>query len=229
MSEYMRHTINSFLYRTGSPSEKVILVMATNGPEQLDEAVHDRIDEVVGFGLPSKKERQTMLYHYLVKFCTPPQTTMEKLQFAYKYPRSILREKKLIRMEGIDHELIESIAERTEGFSGREIMKMVVAWHDAAFTLPDAVLTPQVMENVLSKFNLQHKLKETWTRQEAMIYEKLLAGETMEQGSHQVRAKDDSMVKSQQEIMDSINQDRMRLRGMRDEQENKPEPKTPSE
>jgi SpoVK/Ycf46/Vps4 family AAA+-type ATPase len=27
--------------------------MATNGPEQLDEAVHDRIDEVVGFGLPS--------------------------------------------------------------------------------------------------------------------------------------------------------------------------------
>jgi ATPase family AAA domain-containing protein 3A/B len=33
MSEYMRHTINSFLYRTGSPSEKVIIVMATNGPE----------------------------------------------------------------------------------------------------------------------------------------------------------------------------------------------------
>lgn len=54
MSEYMRHTINSFLYRTGSPSDKVIIVMATNGPNQIDEAVHDRIDEVVGFGLPSK-------------------------------------------------------------------------------------------------------------------------------------------------------------------------------
>jgi ATPase family AAA domain-containing protein 3A/B len=33
MSEYMRHTINSFLYRTGTPSEKVILILATNGPE----------------------------------------------------------------------------------------------------------------------------------------------------------------------------------------------------
>ena len=33
MSEYMRHTINSFLYRTGSPSERVIIVMATNNPE----------------------------------------------------------------------------------------------------------------------------------------------------------------------------------------------------
>jgi len=33
ISEYMRHTINSFLYRTGTPSEKIILVMATNNPE----------------------------------------------------------------------------------------------------------------------------------------------------------------------------------------------------
>lgn len=74
MSESMRHAINSFLYRTGSPSDKVILVMATNTPEQLDEAVHDRIDEVVGFGAPSKNERQIMLFHYLVKYCTPPQT-----------------------------------------------------------------------------------------------------------------------------------------------------------
>jgi len=57
MSEYMRHTINCFLYRTGSPSEKVVIVMATNSPEQLDEAVHDRIDEVVGFNVPTLKER----------------------------------------------------------------------------------------------------------------------------------------------------------------------------
>lgn len=33
MSESMRHAINSFLYRTGSPSDKVILVMATNTPD----------------------------------------------------------------------------------------------------------------------------------------------------------------------------------------------------
>ena len=72
MSEHMRHTINSFLYRTGSPSDNVIVVLATNSPEQLDEAVHDRIDEVVGFGLPSESERKTILYHYLVKYCTPP-------------------------------------------------------------------------------------------------------------------------------------------------------------
>jgi ATPase family AAA domain-containing protein 3A/B len=69
MSEYMRHTINSFLYRTGTPSDKVLLVMATNTPEHLDEAVHDRIDEIVAFKLPSHAERKTMLYHYLVMYC----------------------------------------------------------------------------------------------------------------------------------------------------------------
>ena len=53
MSEDMRHSINSFLYRTGSPSDKVIVVMATNAPDQLDSAVHDRIDEVVSFDRPS--------------------------------------------------------------------------------------------------------------------------------------------------------------------------------
>ena len=69
MSEYLRHTVNSFLYRTGTPSEKLIVVMATNSPEQLDDAIHDRIDEVVSFGIPNENERRTMLFHYLVKYC----------------------------------------------------------------------------------------------------------------------------------------------------------------
>jgi ATPase family AAA domain-containing protein 3A/B len=89
MSEFMRHTINSFLYRTGSPSDNVIVVLATNSPEQLDEAVHDRIDEIVGFNLPTVNERKIMLYHYLVMYCQPPVTTKEKLKFAYKHPRSM--------------------------------------------------------------------------------------------------------------------------------------------
>lgn len=77
---------------------------------------------------------------------------MEKLQFLYRYPRSIYTGKKLIRMENISHEVIEKISHQTEGFSGREIMKMVVAWHDAAFTTPELHLTPEIMEKVLEKF-----------------------------------------------------------------------------
>ena len=66
-------------------------------------------------------------------------------------------------MEGVSKEIIEKIAKDTEGFSGRELTKMVIAWHDAAFTLPDPVLSPELMNRVLEKFHLQHKLKENWT------------------------------------------------------------------
>lgn len=48
-------------------------------------------------------------------------------------------------MEGVNKEIIDEIAALTAGFSGRELTKMVIAWHDAAFTLPDAVLTPDLM------------------------------------------------------------------------------------
>lgn len=106
MSEYMRHTINSFLYRTGTPSDNVIIVLATNTPDQLDEAVHDRIDEIVGFGLPSLNERKTMLFHYLVKYCQPPVTNLEMLKFYYEHPRAITAGKKLIRMEGVNAEVV---------------------------------------------------------------------------------------------------------------------------
>lgn len=86
-----------------------------------------------------------MLMHYLVKYCQPPQTTYEKAMFFYRHPRAVYTGKKLIRMEGISKDLIDEIADETKGFSGREIMKMVVAWHDAAFTTPNAVLTPEIM------------------------------------------------------------------------------------
>ena len=174
LSELLRQTINSFLFRTGSPSYKVITILASNIPEQLDDAVHDRIDEIVYFGKPSEEERRNMLMHYLVEFCQPPQTTSEKLKFFYKNPKSIYRGKKLIRMEGVSSEYIAEIAKRIEGFSGREIFKMVVGWHDAAFSQPDPVLTPEFMEEILDRFKAQHKQKEQWTKSEAKLLEKTL-------------------------------------------------------
>lgn len=75
-------------------------------------------------------------------------------------------------------------------------MKMVVAMHDSAFALPDAVLTKEVMLNVLHKFHLQHRLKETWTKNERLMYEKMFNTEGMKQGSRAAETKDESMKKS---------------------------------
>lgn len=175
LSEVLRQTINSFLYRTGSPSYNVILVMATNIPEQLDSAVHDRVDEIVYFPRPSFEERKNILFHYLVQFCQPPESLTQKLKFFWQFPRSIYTGKKLIRMDGVDNELIEEFAKQTEGFSGRELFKMVVAWHDHAFSQPDPILTPELMKEIHAKFMGQHEQKENWTKSESVLLEKMVS------------------------------------------------------
>ena len=110
------------------------------------------------------------------------------MKFIWQHPRSLVYGHKLIKMEGVTKEIVDEIAKATDGFSGREITKMVVAWHDAAFTTPDAVLNPEIMRRVLSKFQLQHKLKGTWSKEESMIFEKLLfSGEDNLKGSMEER------------------------------------------
>ena len=46
MSEDLRNALNAFLYRTGEPTNKFMVVYASNQPEQFDWAINDRIDEV---------------------------------------------------------------------------------------------------------------------------------------------------------------------------------------
>jgi ATPase family AAA domain-containing protein 3A/B len=77
-------------------------------------------------------------------------------------------------MEGVTNEYISELAKKINGFSGREIFKMVVAWHDAAFSKPDPILTPELMEEILIKFKEQHAQKEKWSKKEGKLLEKMI-------------------------------------------------------
>ena len=72
---------------------------------------------------------------------------------------------------------------------------------DAAFTSPDAVLTPNVMRNVMHKFNLQHNIKQTWTKEDALIFEKMFNLNEDMAGSEKGQNKDQNMVKKQKDIL----------------------------
>ncbi|CAM9332168.1 unnamed protein product, partial [Phaeothamnion confervicola] len=64
-SEDQRNALNAFLYRTGEQSDRFMVVYASNQPEQFDEAINDRIDEMVLFELPGEEERYRMLTSYM--------------------------------------------------------------------------------------------------------------------------------------------------------------------
>ena len=164
ISEDMRNSLNALLYRTGSASHNFMLVLASNTPDQLDRAILDRVDEIVEFDRPEEKQRIQMLYHYLLEYCSPSLTFKKKLNNFFKNPSLQVFRRTEIGMQGVDDEFIEKIARKIEGFSGREIYKLVIAWHDAAFNKENAILTPELMESVLENHVQQHKQREEWNQ-----------------------------------------------------------------
>merc|ERR1719277_1683482 len=72
ISEDLRSTLNAFLYRTGEQTDKFMLVLASNTPEQLDWAINDRLDEMVEFPLPGDEERNRLVRLYFEKYVLQP-------------------------------------------------------------------------------------------------------------------------------------------------------------
>ncbi|KAM9350307.1 ATPase family AAA domain-containing protein 3-like [Symphorus nematophorus] len=152
ISEDLRATLNAFLYRTGEQSNKFMLVLASNQPEQFDWAINDRVDEIVNFALPGLEERERLVRLYFDKFVLGPATTgrqrLKLAQFDYGQKCS-------------------DIAQRAEGMSGREISKLGVAWQAAAYSSEDGVLTEVMIDSRVDDAINQHAQKMDWLLMEA--------------------------------------------------------------
>jgi len=148
ISEDMRNALNAFLYRTGEASMKFMVVYASNQPEQFDWAINDRIDEMVEFQLPGLDERQRMIVQY-----------MDEYLINNKSGNAIC-------VKDVTEEQIKHIAKETEGYSGREISKLAIAWQAAAFGTEDATLTNDALIRVLEESKLSKAQKEKWLQRE---------------------------------------------------------------
>lgn len=145
ISEDMRNALNAFLYRTGEASHKFMVVYASNQPEQFDWAINDRIDEMVQFKLPTFEERLRMITQYIDMYLlNPPQGS------------------KQIVVQGIDETIIRSFATATEGYSGREISKLAIAWQAAAYGTDTAVIDVELFTKVLQESLSTKKQKVSW-------------------------------------------------------------------
>lgn len=147
ISEDLRATLNAFLYRTGEQSGKVMLVLASNTPEQFDWAVNDRLDEMVEFDLPGLEERERLMRLYFEKFVLQPAA----------------EGKKRLKLDNFDYSaLCSKMAKLTEGMSGREIGKLGVAWQAAAYSSEDGILTEKMVLDKCLEAVKQHKQKVEW-------------------------------------------------------------------
>ncbi|RMX62967.1 hypothetical protein DD238_006960 [Peronospora effusa] len=146
MSEDMRNALNAFLYRTGEASDKFMIVFASNQPEQFDWAINDRIDEMVEFRLPGYDERVRMLKQYFDDYIRAPKNSRAKK----------------IYVEDIEESDFEDLAARIEGFSGRELSKLVIAFQASAYGSSTSVFDKEMMMQVLEHHITAHSQKEAW-------------------------------------------------------------------
>jgi len=148
ISEDLRNALNAFLYRTGETSDKFMLVYASNQPEQFDWAVNDRIDEMVEFELPGHEERTRMIELYLDKYlrAPPPSPTARRI----------------VVDESLTPGHVAAAVDATDGFSGREISKLAIAWQAASYGSADARFTPEIMASVLEVHVAQRERKREW-------------------------------------------------------------------
>lgn len=72
ISEDLRAALNAFLYRTSDQSNRIMLVLASNTPQQFDSAINDRLDKMIEFGLPGFDERERLIRLYFDKFVLQP-------------------------------------------------------------------------------------------------------------------------------------------------------------
>ncbi|CAN6895644.1 unnamed protein product [Brassica oleracea] len=152
MSEAQRSALNALLFRTGDQSKDIVLALATNRPGDLDSAVADRVDEVLEFPLPGEGERSKLLSLYLEKYIAQAGPTKLGL-----FDRLFKKEQQKIEIKGVTEELLEEAAAKTDGFSGREIAKLMASVQAAVYGSEDCVLDSVLFREVVDYKVAEHQ------------------------------------------------------------------------
>ncbi|XP_077234907.1 uncharacterized protein LOC143877057 [Tasmannia lanceolata] len=151
MSEAQRSALNALLFRTGDQSKDIVLALATNRPGDLDSAVTDRIDEVLEFPLPGEEERFKLLKLYLDKYIAQAGDRKPSLLSFFR------RQQQKIQIKGVSDDVIREAALKTEGFSGREIAKLMASVQAAVYGSKDCELDASLFREVVDYKVAEHQ------------------------------------------------------------------------
>ncbi|XP_055825157.1 uncharacterized protein LOC129893792 [Solanum dulcamara] len=152
MSEAQRSALNALLFRTGDQSKDIVLALATNRPGDLDSAVADRIDEVIEFPLPGEDERFKLIKLYLEKYIAQAGERKPGL-----FSNLFKKQQQKIEIKGLTDDILREAAARTEGFSGREVAKMMASVQAAVYGSEDCVLDANLFREVVDYKVAEHQ------------------------------------------------------------------------
>jgi len=146
------------LYQTGTQSRSFMLVLATNRPEELDAAILDRVDVSILIDLPVLPQRVQLVKLYLQSIVVKmAEESGKKTLFGGSSSQYTVGD------ECSADSNIASIAKKTEGFSGREISKLMISAQYAMLLDPNKCLSAKLLNEVLGIKLKEHKQKHEYT------------------------------------------------------------------
>lgn len=140
---YARDSLNVLLSLTGCTYTKFMLIITTSHPEKLDDAILDRMDDMIEIPLPGERERLEMLrLEFSKRFSMSNNTHQSRSTTTVghiAYEESFDPEKEL--------ELLAS-NKMTHDFSGREIKKVLHAVTSKIYSGEMSILRKEEWDNV---------------------------------------------------------------------------------
>jgi len=154
-----RDVINAVLGHTGTPSSKVMLVLASNAPEDLDPAIIDRCGAQLAFMLPSASMRYAILDKKLTRYCRNDEreVPVDGVKTAVK----------LVLAPEVNAQLLKQMALKTKGLSGRALEQIILDARNRAYRGPLVGSTKVLTASILLEA-MQSKLMQIATMQTVM-------------------------------------------------------------
>jgi len=154
--------LDAFLSRTGTSSNKIMFVFATNHPEMMDPAVLSRISEQVHFPLPGPTEREAILKLYLHKYIDEDRRMIKKA--------GQQMEAQLFIEKSINDDYIKSVAQTMKGIAGREIEQMVQKMRQIVYLTDDLTLTKELFDDIVFEALARQKARKQFQDGIGILY-----------------------------------------------------------
>ena len=141
--DYSRDCLNVLLSMTGTFGN-IMLILTSSNPSELDEAVLDRMDEIIHLPLPTSEERKELLHNQFLRQFEKQDDTPQSFLSTSNHLLSKLSgrttTKAIVDDEFDEDSAIVDLSRKTKGFSGRELSKLLQGISHKCFASDEGIL-----------------------------------------------------------------------------------------
>ncbi len=155
MTDKKRTLLNLVLGYTGTESRDYMVTVLTNRPEDIDEAFLSRCGMRIQIGAPDKTELRAILKSYVEKMLfnasnlKPEKPSFLSPKFWFGKTEKITPP--TIEEGALSEEALDTLAEKLNGFVGRDISKLVFRIQGSAFTTEDHKITAALINKAVDR------------------------------------------------------------------------------